>query len=329
MMQFEPLFLSVFPEENENEHDSEAESDRESESDRTPSDSAKDSDSEDSEHKLDKDFKVPSTFLELTNQNLDRTFGAKEGVCDFVRDDDGQRKIIIPEISKRCLVTWPIGAKLAAGTGAVVYNVDCPRRGRCKKVARISQLRKPKDHASFVRDVEARYLLSCQCGDVSITDLIDAFICVNRSRTFGVTISDQYDGNILEHLLTLSSLAERLEFIEYARKTLLVTVHQMHDCGIFHRDMLHGNILVRNNGTELALTDFESAGGTYFNTRPNAIAAYMNSDINGVDEIAEGLVTICTYLDDESGATFDLQNVLEDFNLSMETLVTMKKKNLE
>jgi tRNA A-37 threonylcarbamoyl transferase component Bud32 len=314
-MQFEPFFLSVFPEENENENDSEVES--ESESDTT-------SNSEDSEHELDR---APSTFLELTNQNLDRTFGAKEGVCDFHRDDDGQRKIIIPEISKRCLVTWPIGAKLAAGKGAVVYNVDCPRRGRCKKVARISQFRNPNARAKFVRDVEARYLLSCQCGDVSITDLIDAFICENRSSTFGVTISDQYDGTLLDHLLTLSSLAERLEFIEYAREKLLDTVRKMHKCGIFHRDMLHGNILVRNNGTELALTDFESAGGEYFNTRPNAIAAYMNSDINGVNEIAEGLVTICTYLDDESDATFDLQNVSEDFNLSMETLARLKKKN--
>jgi serine/threonine protein kinase len=239
--------------------------------------------------------------------------------------------IIIPEISRRCLMTWPIGAKLAAGAGAVVYNVDCPRRGKCKKVARISQLRNPVARAHFVRDVEARYLLSCDCGELSITDLIDAFICVKGSRTYGVTISDQFDGTILQHLLTLSSLAKRLVFIKYARETLLATVRQMHGCGIFHRDMLHGNILVRDDGPGgmvLALTDFELAGGAYFNTRPNAIAAYMNTDIAGVHGIAEGLVTICEYLDDENVATIDLQNVLEDFNLSMETLNSMKTKNL-
>jgi serine/threonine protein kinase len=276
------------------------------------------------------DFEVPSTFLELTNQNFDRTFGAKEGVCDFNRDDDGKRKIIIPEISRRCLVTWPIGAKLAAGAGAVVYNVDCPRRGKCKKVARISQLRNSVARAHFVRDVEARYLLSCQCGDLSITDLIDAFICVQGSRTFGVTISEQFDGTILDHLLTLPSLETRLLFIKYARETLLATVLQMHDCGIFHRDMLHGNVLVRDDGSGgmvLALTDFELAGGEYFNTLPNAIAAYMNTDIVGVHVIAEGLVTICEYVDDENVANIDLQNIMEDFNLSMETLASMKKKN--
>jgi hypothetical protein len=96
--------------------------------------------------------------------------------------------------------------------------------------------------------------------------------------------------------------------------------------------MLHGKILVRRPpddglGVVLALTDFESAGGAYFNTRPNEIAAYMNTDIVGVHGIVEVLVTICEYLEDGIGATFDLHHVLEDFNLSMETLLSMKKKH--
>jgi hypothetical protein len=178
MMQSEALFLSVFPEKNENENESEVENESERESgsecesecesgsDRSQSDSVskgkdnKESDSEESKHQLDKDFKVPSTFLELTNQNFDRICGAKEGVCDFNRDDDGKRKIIIPEISRRCLVTWPIGAKLGAGAGVVVYKVDCPRRGKCKKVARISQLRNPVARAHCVRDGSLPTVLS-------------------------------------------------------------------------------------------------------------------------------------------------------------------------
>jgi hypothetical protein len=121
-----------------------------------------------------------------------------------------------------------------------------------------------------------------------------------------------------------------LEYIKYARETLLANVRQMHDCGIFHIDKLHGNIMVRDDGPGgmvLALSDSEFAGGAYFNTRPNEIAAYMNTDIAGVHGIAEGLVTIYEYLDNRIGATFDLQNVLEDFNLGMETLLSMKKKS--
>jgi hypothetical protein len=123
---------------------------------------SEESDSEDYDHQFDEEFKAPSTFLKLTNQNFDRGFGASEGVCDFNISDDGKRKIIIPQISRRCLVIWTIGVKLPAGAGTVVYNVDCPRRGKCKKVARISQLRNKVARAHFVRDVEVRYLLSCQ-----------------------------------------------------------------------------------------------------------------------------------------------------------------------
>jgi hypothetical protein len=97
--------------------------------------------------------------------------------------------------------------------------------------------------------------------------------------------------------------------------------------------MFHGNILVRRPpddgfGMVLALTNFESGGGPYFNTRPNEIEVYMNTDIVGVHGIEEGLVTICEYLEDVIGDTLDLHNVLEDFNHSMETLLSMKKNKI-
>jgi serine/threonine protein kinase len=265
------------------------------------------SDDEDSEidepdsHQLDH---PPQSFLHMSNSDFDGPFSSNN-ICQFTPVTDGnKRTIIIPEISRRCLMRWPVGAKLASGRGAVVYNVDCgdaENPHKCTKVARISQLRTKQDTTNFTRDVQARYLLSCQCSSIQITGLIDAFMCTTKTKTFGVTISDQYDGTLIKHLLTLSS-NERREFVKYVQKTLESMISKMHACGIVHRDLHHGNILLQDQPGDnpvIALTDFESALGDYFETSVRVFSAYVHSDNSALLAIIAELETVCQYLDSE------------------------------
>jgi serine/threonine protein kinase len=169
-------------------------------------------------------------------------------------------------------------------------------------VARISQLRNRIDHRNFVRDVHARYLLSCRCKTIPITGLIDAFVCTSSSNTYGVTITDRYDGTPVHHLLSLRSNRQRKLFVVDLGVQLTQIVSKMHACGIVHRDLHQGNILIRRARLvspvlRIVLTDFESAGGAYFGTSDREFTAYTFSDVSAVREIIAELETICHYLD--------------------------------
>ena len=259
---------------------------------------SEDSKSDESEsHQLDQQ---PHSFLRLSNSSEVEGMFSTRTPCRYTPNADGTNdKTIIPEISRRSLMRWPVGAQLASGMGAVVYNVDCGET-KCTKVARISQLRTTQDTIDFTRDVHARYLLSCQCDTIQITGLIDAFICMTDTKNFGVTISDQYDGTLVKHLLSLSS-TERGEFVKYAKKRLVFTVSKMHACKIVHRDLHHGNILLHHppGGGDLiiALTDFERALGDYFETDPQVFSAYVHSDNRAILALIAELKTVCKYLD--------------------------------
>jgi serine/threonine protein kinase len=247
----------------------------------------------------------PQSFLHLSNSEFEGMFNITNP-CRYMSTTEGvKRKILIPEISRRCFMRWPVGAQLASGTGAVVYDVDCdddPTNQHCAKVARISQLRTKQDTSKFTRDVQARYLLSCKNDKIQITGLIDAFICTTKTKRFGVTISGKYDGSLIKHVLSLSSSKERREFIKYAHERLVWTVSEMHACKIVHRDLHHGNILVHHPpGGDLiiALTDFESALGDHFETSDRVFSAYVHSDNSAILAIIAELETVCQFMDKE------------------------------
>ena len=269
------------------------------------------------EHKLDR---KPETFLRLSNSDFDGPFN-RINPCTYEN-----RKIIIPAISRRCLVRWSVGAQLATGTGAVVFNVDCDDVNMCQKVARISQLRTKQDMKKFTRDVQARYLLSCQCN-IPITGLIDAFICTTRTKKFGVTISDRFDGTLVKHLLTLSSSNLRREFVKYTQQKLESIVSRMHSCRIVHRDLHHGNILLKYQAGEtiIALTDFESGLGDYFGTSARVFTAYVYSDNSAIHAIVAELETICQYID---GDIDILDNhMLDALDITLEQLAPLRTHN--
>ena len=80
------------------------------------------------------------------------------------------------------------------------------------------------------------------------------------------------------------------------------TVTEMHACKIVHRDLHHGNILVHHPpGGDLiiALTDFESALGDYFETSARVFSAYVHSDNSAILAIIAELETVCQFMDKE------------------------------
>ena len=236
------------------------------------------------EHRLDDQ---PGTFLDRTNSDIDTVAWTARCTPDT---------IVIPEIPHRCFVNWTIGARVAAGTGAVVFGVDDEKNTR--QVARISQFHTKANHRNFVRDVQARYLLSSRCGTIPITGLIDAFICTTKGTSYGVTITHRYEGTLVDRLLTRRSVLARAQFVDNMQLQLISLVRRMHECGIVHRDLHQGNILLDTDDV-LILTDFESAGGPYFNTTAREFSAYTHSDRSAVCEIVVELRTICQYLEGE------------------------------
>jgi serine/threonine protein kinase len=237
---------------------------------------------------------------------------------------DENNNIVIPEIPQRCFMKWDVGEKLAKGRGAVVFSVDCKDR-KCIRVARVTQLRNQKDCHNFKRDIEARYLLSCRCKNVSLTSLTDAFICETSTGRFGVTISDMFDGSPIRYLMTISQPQRRLQFLSELETSLTRIVKAMHTCGIVHRDLHEGNILVRKTTSgkmEFALTDFESAGGKYFKTSERVISAYIHSDTSAVQAIVAELDTVNQYLNGKLRVIDD--NLLEDLDITLTSLNNLK-----
>jgi hypothetical protein len=272
-------------------------------------------------HHLDQ---APQSFLSIMNtENTTMSMFNHMNTCRY---STMAKSIVIPEIPRRCFLKWSVGSQLASGQGAVVFTVNrIDGNGQLKpiqKVARISQLRDKRDHRNFVRDVQARYLLSCKCKSIPITGLIDAFICTTTSTAFGVTISDRYDGTIIHYLLSISSHQRRRQFVEEVNTTLVAIVSKMHSCGIVHRDLHQGNVLLRqptgSTGPVIVLTDFESAGGPYFNTSVREFSSYVYSDENAIREIIVELETICQYLNSEI-VTVDTM-LLEDLDISLEDM---------
>lgn len=280
-------------------------------------------------HQLDQ---APQSFLSTVNtdNNMDRSLFNSTNTCRY----SGTEPIVIPEIPRRCFTKWSVGTQLASGQGAVVFTVNgIARDGQLRpiqKVARISQFRNKRDRRNFVRDVQARYLLSCRCKSIPITGLLDAFICTTTSRAFGVTISDRYDGTLIHYLLSLHSDHRRRQFVEEVHTQLLAIVSTMHTCGIVHRDLHQGNVLVREpsdqSGLVIVLTDFESAGGHYFSTSSREFTSYRYSDVTAVRDIIVELETICQYLNAEI-MTIDTM-LLEDLEISLDYLDRLKSASI-
>ena len=278
-------------------------------------------------HQLDL---LPPSFLHRTESKRSSVFGNDNTHRSTSESKESDQSFLIPEIPRRCNMYWSLGTQLASGTGAVVFNADCVEYVHlhgCRKVARISQLRTEKDTQNFTRDVQARYLLSRHCPDVPITGLVDAFICSKNTKTFGVSISERFDSTLIKHLLSRNSSIERLNFVEELPERLGSIVRSMHSCKIVHRDLHHGNVLLRYSSTGdvlIALTDFESALGDYFKTSVRVFSAYLHSDHSAILVIVAQLGTICQYLDREI-QTLD-PSLLEDLGINLSDLDPLRKQ---
>jgi serine/threonine protein kinase len=254
-----------------------------------------------------------------------------EHVTSTTRNVNCSKKKI--KIEERCDMNWAIGAKLATGKGAVVYDL-LPNNDKddFPKVARISELKTRDDRKHFRRDVHVRYILSCacKCKNKQITGLVDAFICTKldkENRRYGVTISRKYDGSLSDHLLKLSSTQARTDFITAANKGMSSAVNDMHACGIYHKDLVHGNVLVGVVDQKLTfvLTDFEDAHGKPFHRgeseeqitdEKNCLRAYMDSDRDQVEWLTDQLYVISNYMDGEHVDDKDLDEAMEVLDIS-------------
>jgi serine/threonine protein kinase len=236
------------------------------------------------------------------------------------------------KIHERCDMNWAIGAKLATGKGAVVYDLYPNDDDEFAKVARISQLNTRADRQKFKRDVHVRYILSCacRCKNKQITGLIDAFICTkldNENRRYGVTISRKYDDSLSGYLLKLSSLKARDDYIIDATEGLTSAVNDMHACGIYHKDLVHGNVLVgvKDQKLTFVLTDFEDAHGKPFHKAKTKkqradearyLNSYKNSDRAQVKELIEQLKVISKYMDGQHVDEEDLLEAMDVLDIS-------------
>jgi len=258
------------------------------------------------------DFK-PSSFLRQGGDS-NKDFNSVNS-CEFSNIQGYLKKPIIPG---KCNLKWKIGKSFARGTGAVLFYVNDIACKSNAAAARISKLRNEEDTKKFRRDVEARYILSCQCKTIRITNIIDAFICKkNKNEKFGVSISDLYFGDAIEYVKSLPSRALMERFLTQLDTQLRVLVASMHKCSIAHRDMHAGNVLVRNSpDLEIVLTDFESAVGTYWGHDDQVISAYKNSDRIGVEDIVSELQKIIDCLCGPDDVELCLKNLESDSGIT-------------
>jgi hypothetical protein len=235
----------------------------------------------------------------------------------------------VPSIPIRCVMNWPVQAKLTSGTGAVVFLLQHTRHmstgpgtvsstGR-QMVARISQLRTKLNHSQFRRDIHARYILNKQCPNLRITALVDAFICHRNDTSYGVSVTERYENNLIGHLMTLPTNQQRVEFVKTANIKICTLVQKMHKCGIYHQDLHPGNILVRpsHTGLDFALTDFEGAGGKIFNDPDRIVDAYTHQDERSIHASIVEMECLCEYLNNQT-SKIDM-NLLHRFGIDLHT----------
>ena len=223
----------------------------------------------------------------------------------------------VREIDERCYTKWRIeSTEIARGYGAVIYQTSGG------KVARVTQFNvdEQQEKKKFLRDVHVRSYLQTACPDLSITKVDDAFIC--NDLGVGVTITDRCENNIMEYMLNLRRCKQML-FLEFLKTALPTLVKQMHGCGVFHRDLHPGNVLVKGN--RIVLTDFEEASGEAFGATDRLQSAYFANDMTSVVTILEELRAILDYI---SGRTTKIDPlILEESGVDYERLTNLREKN--
>ena len=112
-------------------------------------------------------------------------------------------------------------------------------------------------------------------------------------------------------------------FLEFLKTALPTLVKQMHGCGVFHRDLHPGNVLVKGN--RIVLTDFEEASGEAFGATDRLQSAYFANDMTSVVTILEELRAILDYI---SGRTTKIDPlILEESGVDYERLTNLREKN--
>ena len=262
------------------------------------------------------------SFIEMTNKLLNPFKNCPNGKVNVVH---------IPEIPNRCVTIWGIGDKLAKGSNSQVFGLIDEKNKPVQNIARIVFLKDKADQEHFVRDVEARYILKCNCKELNVS-LVDAFICHNENERYGVTISRRDIANILDYLGSKSSEEDMKSFIKQVNLKLPVWIDNMHGCGIFHRDVLVSNIMVTHSSKEhdihLNLIDFEECGGKPFNQTENEIDAYINANKARVKCIIVELEFAMKYILGRINEKDDIhtKNMMDDMGVTKDKLTTMKSR---
>ena len=273
---------------------------------------------------------IPASILGQWNENVYDGY-------DFIRHtprcilvpDNG--RIEIPNIPSRCLTRWQLGPELARGTRAVVFRT---RDTGDQYIIRIVPITSDRDRRLFRRDVEARLVATCLTRDrtesrtatgmrIGIDHVVDAFFCTRDSVQYGITVAERYDMPAIEHFIALETASDRMWFMARFKWSLDVLLQTIHEVGIAHRDVHHGNILYREVDDKIVLTDFDMAIGRQFDDQERVLNAYISNESSRV--VVEELQAIHQYLThgDDSGLVWD--DLWYDYGITKNKLKTRWK----
>ena len=234
----------------------------------------------------------------------------------------GTNGIVIKQYSSgECLTRWSIKNELARGTQAVVFSAADPDTGEEVSI-RIAKLRDTyndddsianhETNLQFEKDAKIRCHLKICKDDGTIPQyatLKDVFKC----GEYGVTITELFDGNIMDLLF--------LENTEYTIgeivRQLNIIIPEMHEvCKTVHMDLNYRNILFKEvaDGFVIFITDFETSIITD-GQDSRMMSAYERSDMYSIEHLKEELIHVAAFLKAFSkGDTYTSKELWEDLD---------------